>query len=1168
MTDVVLSFGADLSQLNAAFNQAQREVANEIRKLQRRLTTELKKVERAYANVAAPAEASAKAQLSAADAGNKAAQEIDSVAIQQASSKWTTLASAVSAAAGAYLGARSSAAAVEREQRSQISNLVRLAAGYVSVREAVSGFNSIVDVGAAFQAQRAQLRGLFQSAAQGDAAFQWLQTQRVQAEGFQQALVTLRGFGVQPLFETLQALNAAALTLGDGNDRLGRLALAIGQGFGQGALRAEELNQLIDSGIPVISIFSDILGVTGLQVRELASAGKLGAREIQLLVDRIGELGQGGEQRQLSILNGQLRQLSREASLFGGTIADSGLLASVQAQVAGLLAEIERLRATGELQSIAENISIALSSIAEGVAALVNRALLALRRLSADGSLATFGANVGAILEQLAAGIGPLLDNLDSAAAAAIAFFGAIEAAKLTIFVASLGGLGFALFRHRRLVLAALIATRGFIAAMLAGAIGAGKFAAGLAFLRSALLANLALLGIVGAGVATLTIAGILFFRRQAEEIEAQQRALARLRQESTVLKQFFDLQSEAVQRGLTGIAETISRLRQARNLERIGTQDAIDLARQRFTEAVELQDQLEQKIKERAAIEQQLARAVADAERAAQQKILQGAISSNSAEIQDARRKLRELEAAEQRSADRIKAIRDQLAQIPRSLEVEILDIRRQGQSDSSREFDVRLEGLRRERELQQVLQQINNAKSEAEAKAALDAGRFIQQRLRQLSQQVAGESDRIALLEKAAAAEQRIGRTEIALLRRSADANRQQQQAVKDRLSALTSQAATLKQQLEALNAIDVTIDIKNNLAQLNLEVERLQRNLTLLNNGKLPENVSSAAPEVDLNTTIKATAELDTAPVEKAAKELQAELQQLDFGIELPTFDAVEDLKKLQVEAEAVDQQRVELEMQSNVPDRAEEIGDFLRAVQRIDREIQFQVNSNSEQVRQEAERLAKLLDALKQRITPVRLTAADNELQRRFDLIERQLAELAKGVTIPIRTSGGLPSGVARNTGGYIPGGGPDRDSVLAALTPGEFVIRRAASRVAGGALLAGLNAARNERQVVAVLAGHLQRVAPAIVNVNAVASLPRIPNVKPLLRMTANLPPAASPQPLNTGGPVLAGAGGAPVLGEYNINFNDNGTPRRLRTDSQEDAERFVELFNRLDRLQG
>ena len=51
-------------------------------------------------------------------------------------------------------------------------------------------------------------------------------------------------------------------------------------------------------------------------------------------------------------------------------------------------------------------------------------------------------------------------------------------------------------------------------------------------------------------------------------------------------------------------------------------------------------------------------------------------------------------------------------------------------------------------------------------------------------------------------------------------------------------------------------------------------------------------------------------------------------------------------------------------------------------------------------------------------------------------------------------GTIPGGA--NKGGWIPGGGPDRDSVMAWLTPGEYVIRRKAAQTLGPTVLDELN----------------------------------------------------------------------------------------------------------------
>jgi hypothetical protein len=65
------------------------------------------------------------------------------------------------------------------------------------------------------------------------------------------------------------------------------------------------------------------------------------------------------------------------------------------------------------------------------------------------------------------------------------------------------------------------------------------------------------------------------------------------------------------------------------------------------------------------------------------------------------------------------------------------------------------------------------------------------------------------------------------------------------------------------------------------------------------------------------------------------------------------------------------------------------------------------------------------------------------------------------TTPKRPWRGFPYKPGYNSGGIIPGTGPDRDSVLAFLTPGEFVVKRKAVDMYGEEFLKALNAGQLE-----------------------------------------------------------------------------------------------------------
>lgn len=60
------------------------------------------------------------------------------------------------------------------------------------------------------------------------------------------------------------------------------LALIYGKARTAGVLYAEDINQLVDAGIPIIQEFANQLGVSTSEVKKLASEGKIGFEELQL----------------------------------------------------------------------------------------------------------------------------------------------------------------------------------------------------------------------------------------------------------------------------------------------------------------------------------------------------------------------------------------------------------------------------------------------------------------------------------------------------------------------------------------------------------------------------------------------------------------------------------------------------------------------------------------------------------------------------------------------------------------------------------------------------------------------------------------------------------------------------------------------------------------------
>jgi TP901 family phage tail tape measure protein len=107
-------------------------------------------------------------------------------------------------------------------------------------------------------------------------------------------------------------------------------------------------------------------------------------------------------------------------------------------------------------------------------------------------------------------------------------------------------------------------------------------------------------------------------------------------------------------------------------------------------------------------------------------------------------------------------------------------------------------------------------------------------------------------------------------------------------------------------------------------------------------------------------------------------------------------------------------------------------------------------------------------------------------------------------------GGITAAVARNTGGVIPGRGPDVDSVPAVLTPGEYVTRRRAVDAVGVPVMAAINNVRSRLEARDLFGTLAERL-----NAGGLAGLRTVANAQQIL--AAHYAPTPLPAGLNRGG---------------------------------------------------
>jgi tape measure domain-containing protein len=155
----------------------------------------------------------------------------------------------------------------------------------------------------------------------------------------------LKNFGIEPTTKVMQDLTNMTSKLGGNADTLSGIVRALGQAFSKSKLQAEEVNQLIERGVPVYSLLSQVTGKTTAEVLKMMEAGKLTRPVIEKLIEAMGSSATGASARSMETLGGKISNLSDAWKKFEDVLLNdkaSGILGKI---VSGMVASIDYLSA-------------------------------------------------------------------------------------------------------------------------------------------------------------------------------------------------------------------------------------------------------------------------------------------------------------------------------------------------------------------------------------------------------------------------------------------------------------------------------------------------------------------------------------------------------------------------------------------------------------------------------------------------------------------------------------------------------------------------------------------------------------------------------------------------------------------------------------------------------
>ena len=161
----------------------------------------------------------------------------------------------------------------------------RLAVGataFIAAFGIVKLVRSVARVTAQFEDLKTALNAVFGSIKEGQKAFDFVQDFATKTpfsvQTLTQALIQLKGAGIEPTAELLTTFGNAASVTTDRLRTFNTLVRIVSRSTA-GRLGLEEINQLVDAGVPVFQILERQLGITRLEISEFGKTAE-GARKI------------------------------------------------------------------------------------------------------------------------------------------------------------------------------------------------------------------------------------------------------------------------------------------------------------------------------------------------------------------------------------------------------------------------------------------------------------------------------------------------------------------------------------------------------------------------------------------------------------------------------------------------------------------------------------------------------------------------------------------------------------------------------------------------------------------------------------------------------------------------------------------------------------------------
>lgn len=238
--------------------------------------------------------------------------------------------------------------------------------------------DAIVEPTAKYEAFLTQLQTTEKTSEAAAKSFEWIKKFSAETpyrlDQVIAAFTRLRAFGLDPMDSLRKIGDASAAAGGASGETLMGVITAFGQSFAKTKLQAEEMNQLLERGVPAWDLLSTAMHKPIPELMDMASKGRLGRDAIVALIDEAGRASAGGMDRASQTFEGLTSTLEDLWEQLRVGIGQGGLLDLLKGGLRSINDTLTGMNQTGELQQLTKDLGGDLADAARAVAKLLPEA--------------------------------------------------------------------------------------------------------------------------------------------------------------------------------------------------------------------------------------------------------------------------------------------------------------------------------------------------------------------------------------------------------------------------------------------------------------------------------------------------------------------------------------------------------------------------------------------------------------------------------------------------------------------------------------------------------------------------------------------------------------------------------------------------------------------------